>query len=430
MVIILAILTIFTIIVIVQAIYTTYLMIYTWDDETKFQEQRPPNEFAAPKFSFTTLLPAKNEEGVISQTIQNFANLNYPKELVEALVICEKSDSGTIQEAEEKIKSLKDKGISNITLIIFADKPVNKPHALNLGLANAKGEVITIFDAEDQFHPDIFNVINTIMTNEGVRVVQAGVQLMDFGSHWYSVHNVLEYFFWFKSRLYYHAKQGFTTLGGNTIFFRKDVLEDIGGWDENILTEDADVGVRISLSGYKVRVIYGDEYATREETPPTLGQFIHQRTRWSQGFIQILKKENWEKLSTWPQRITAFYIFSFPIFQAILLSYLPFSAYMALLIKVPTALAILFNVPVYLLAAQFLFNVIGLYEFASIYGFSLHFPFVFQALVTYFPYQWLLAFSALRAVFREGSRQKGWEKTKHVGVSRQYAKFSAGNKNE
>ena len=56
-------------------------------------------------------------------------------------------------------------------------------------------------------------------------MVQCGVQLMNFESHWFSALNVLEYFFWFKSRLHYHARCGAITLGGNTVFFERTILE-------------------------------------------------------------------------------------------------------------------------------------------------------------------------------------------------------------
>ena len=125
--------------------------------------------------------------------------------------------------------------------------------------------MVTIFDAEDDIHPEIFNVINTVLLNEEVSVVQGGVQLMNYQSKWYSVLNVLEYFFWFKSRLHYHARLGMTPLGGNTVFFTRDVLQRVGGWDEQDLTEDADIGIRISLLGEQMRVIYDDRYVTREE---------------------------------------------------------------------------------------------------------------------------------------------------------------------
>src|SRR5260221_3707245 len=141
------------------------------------------------------------------------------------------------------------------------------------------------------------NGIQAVRQNEPVAVVQGGVQLMNYQSKWYSVLNVLEYFFWFKSRLHYHARLGMTPLGGNTVFFTREVLQRVGGWDQRNLTEDADIGIRISRLGEPIRVVYDDRYVTREETPPTLSQFSKQRTRWSQGILQTLLKGEWKQLS-------------------------------------------------------------------------------------------------------------------------------------
>src|SRR5258708_28654951 len=144
--------------------------------------------------------------------------------------------------------------MENVSLVVFHDGPVNKPHALNCALPHAANDVITIFDAEDDLHSDIFNVVNTIMLDELVRIVQAGVQLMDLDSSWYSALNVLEYFFWFKSRLHYHARLGAIPLGGNTAFFDRALIANVGGWGGHNLTEDADLGPRLS--------------APHEPTPP------------------------------------------------------------------------------------------------------------------------------------------------------------------
>ena len=112
-------------------------------------------------------------------------------------------------------------------VITFSDKPINKPHGLNVGLRNTTHEVVTIFDSEDDIHPDIFNIVNTVMSTEGARVVQCGVQLMNYHSRWFSALNVLEYFFWFKSRLHYHAALGMTPLGGNTVFFARTPVKNV-----------------------------------------------------------------------------------------------------------------------------------------------------------------------------------------------------------
>jgi len=138
-------------------------------------------------------------------------------------VICSADDDGTIGKAEEKIAQLRGQGIHNVSMVVFHDGPVNKPHGLNAALQHADKDVVTIFDAEDDIHPEIFNVVNTVMQNERVKVVQGGVQLMNFDSNWYSALNVLEYFFWFKSWLHYHARRGATPLGGNTVFFARDI---------------------------------------------------------------------------------------------------------------------------------------------------------------------------------------------------------------
>ena len=92
---------------------------------------------------------------------------------------------------------------------------------------------------------------------------------MNYNDRSFSALNVLEYFFWFKSRMHYHSAVGMVPLGGNTVFIRRDLLERMGGWDEHCLTEDADVGLRLSAAGVAMRVVYDGAYVTREETPPT-----------------------------------------------------------------------------------------------------------------------------------------------------------------
>ena len=273
---------VFSLLVSLQAAYTVYLMIYTWDQPETFRRAAAPSSFRRPVKSFTVMLPARHEEEVIQETIQRAVSFNYPASLVEIFVICEGGDTGTIAKANETIAELRSRGIDHARLVTFDDLPINKPHGLNKGLAQTKNEVITIFDAEDGIHPDILNIVNTVMLEDDVNVVQCGVQLMDYDSSWYSTLNVLEYYFWFKSRLHFHAEVGMIPLGGNTVFFTRELVNRLGGWDESNLTEDADMGIRISALQERVRVVYDDRYVTREETPPTLGHFIRQRTRWSQ----------------------------------------------------------------------------------------------------------------------------------------------------
>jgi cellulose synthase/poly-beta-1,6-N-acetylglucosamine synthase-like glycosyltransferase len=416
-----ALLALVSVLLSVQAAYTLYMMIYTWDQPEAERLARAPDVLAEPELSFTVMLPARHEEEVIQQTIRQVVRANYPSDLLQVLVICSSDDEGTVDEALQKIEEFQDEGLDIVDVVLFDDKPINKPHGLNHALRFAKGDVVTIFDAEDDMHPDVFNIVNTVMVDEGVRVVQAGVQLMDYQSSWYSTLNVLEYFFWFKSRLHYHAKYGSIPLGGNTVFFNRELLLDLGGWDEDNLTEDADIGLRISERGEPVRVIYDDRYVTREETPPTLQHFIKQRTRWSQGFMQTLQKGTWRNMPTRPQRWLAFYTLAFPNAQALLGIYVPLSLLMTFTVKAPVVVALISYLPVLLLAAHFMINVVGLYEFAEAHGVPASPVMVVKMAVAWFPYQWLLAYAALRAMNRQLRGQSNWEKTAHVGLHRDTA---------
>jgi cellulose synthase/poly-beta-1,6-N-acetylglucosamine synthase-like glycosyltransferase len=413
-----ALLTLVSLTLTAQAAYTLYMMVFSWDQPDAERLARAPDPLAAPALSFTVMLPARHEESVIAQTIDRVVRADYPRGLLQVLVLCRTDDEGTVEAALTKIEQLQDEGIDIVDLVVFDDQPVNKPHALNHALQFSDRHVVTIFDAEDDIHPQLFNVVNTVMLTERAPVVQAGVQLMNYQSSWYSTLNVLEYFFWFKSRLHYHAKYGSIPLGGNTVFFRREVLLELGGWDETNLTEDADIGLRVSAMGLKVRVFYDVRYVTREETTPSLQQFIKQRTRWCQGFMQTLSKGTWKQMPTRPQRWLAFYTLAFPNVQALLGVYVPLSLLMTFTVKAPILIALVSYLPVVLLAAHFMINVIGLFEFTAAHGLEASPVMVLRMAVAWFPYQWVLAFAAVRAVNRQLRGVSNWEKTAHSGQHR------------
>jgi cellulose synthase/poly-beta-1,6-N-acetylglucosamine synthase-like glycosyltransferase len=421
----LAVVTLISLLLTIQAAHSLYLMIYTWDQPAADALARVPDVRAAPRLSFTAIVPARHEEEVIQATIDRAAHTDYPAALVQVIVVCSADDIGTIERAATTIGRLRAAGRHNVELVVFGDGPVNKPHGLNTALAHARHEVVTIFDAEDEIQPEIFSIINTIMVTERVRVVQAGVQLMNFDTNWYSTFNVLEYFFWFRSRLHYQARQGALPLGGNTVFFARDLLETIGGWDETNLTEDADIGLRVSGMGEQVRVVYDHRYVTREETPPTLRQFIRQRTRWSQGFMQTLRKGTWKQMPTRRQRMLAWYTLAFPHAQALLGLYLPFALFSALILHAPVPVALLSWMPVMLLAAHFVTSVVGLYEFAGVYQLKVRPRTVFVMALTWLPYQLVLTYAAIRALRRQLQGVGNWEKTAHIGAHRTAATQAA-----
>lgn len=408
-----------------QSAYSAMLMLYAWENEERHSRNSVPRRYEPPRLSFTLLLPARHEEAVIQETIHRMVHLNYPRHLVQILVVIEAGDAGTIAKVEETIADLRRADIGHVRLMTFDDPPINKPHGLNVGLREATGDIVTIFDAEDEPHPDILQVVNTVMLREHSPVLQCGVQLMNYADHWFSALNVLEYFYWFKSRMHYHAALNMVTLGGNTVFMRRDLLNEMGGWDQHCLTEDAEIGIRLSALGVPIRVLYDDEFVTREETPPSVSQFIKQRTRWNQGFLQILGKGDWLRLPRWSQRLLAFYTLAFPLLQAATVLYIPVSIWLMFYAKVPVIVALVSVLPLYALLIQLVVSIAGLYEFTKTHNLPHPLSTTLRMVAAYLPYQWLLGYAALRAVWRQALRVNTWEKTQHVGAHRTTALVGA-----
>jgi glycosyltransferase XagB len=206
------------------------------------------------------------------------------------------------------------------------------------------------------------------------------------------------------------------------VFVQRDLLESLGGWDQNCLTEDADLGIRLSVRNVPIRMVYDDRYVTREETPHSIREFIKQRTRWDQGFYQVLGKGEWRRLPTRPERRLALYTLAFPLFQALMMLYVPITIYTIVAVKVPVLVAMISMLPLYMLIIQFLISLLGLYEFASAHGLKAS-PFsAIRMLVTYLPYQWMLSFAALRAIGRQLAGNNTWDKTTHTGAHRKSAR--------
>lgn len=405
----------FSILLTSQGAIALYLMLYTWWQPRRLAASASPKTFLTPQLRFTAILPARHEEEVIAGTIARVWAANYPRDLLEVVLVCEQGDTETSREglaASRKINH------PNVRVLTFNDGPINKPHGLNYALGHTTHEIVTIFDAEDDIHPDIFQIINTVMLEKQAPIVQAGVQLMDFRSSWFAVHNVLEYFFWFKSRLHFHARVGMVPLGGNTVFMQRRLLEMAGGWDESCLTEDADIGIRLSTQGVKIAVTYDANHATREETPPTARDFIKQRTRWNQGFLQVLRKGDWRRYPSLGQQALAAFTLSYPFVQAFFGLLWPITFLMVFTVKMPVGLAMISFLPLYTFFFQFLAGFIGLLEFSRAYGEPVRLRDLAHYVLGFLPYQFLLGFGALRSVYRELRGLNNWEKTAHTGAHR------------
>lgn len=394
------------------AVTTLWWMLHAWRSRDSLQRTsfsltpRPAAE------SFTLLVPGRHEEEVMGQTLDKLAEQDHPD--YEVIAIVGHDDPGT--EAVARAAAARHPHL--IKVIVDSSVPKNKPKALNLALKAARGSVIGVFDAEDDVHPRLLSLVDSRFTETGADVVQGGVQLMNFDTTWWSLRNVLEYYFWFRSRLHFHANAKFIPLGGNTVFIKRTWLEWSGGWDAECLAEDCEVGVRLSSQGATVAVAYSPEVVTKEETPGTLKSLFKQRTRWNQGFLQVLAKGEWRKLPTTRQRLLARYILVMPFLQAATGLLIPVSIALVIFAKVPVMVALITFLPLGPTIVTLAAEAAGLSEFGRLYGKKVRARDYVRLVLGTFPYQVFLAAAAVRAVYRELKGENSWEKTEHTGAHR------------
>jgi cellulose synthase/poly-beta-1,6-N-acetylglucosamine synthase-like glycosyltransferase len=391
------------------ALTTLVWMLHAWRTPESLAEIRLREHRLAPTQSFSLIVPARHEQGVLESTLSRLIASDHPA--FEVLVVVGSDDAPTRAVAERMAG--RHPGLINV--VVDAGWPKNKPRALNAALPYCSGTITGVFDAEDVVHPALLRRIDERFHETDADIVQAGVQLMNFRSSWLAVRNVLEYYFWFRSRLHLHARQRFIPLGGNTVFVRTELLRAVSGWDPDCLAEDCELGVRLSALGARTVVVYEPELATREECPPTLRAFTRQRTRWNQGYLQTLLKGCWRRLPL-GQRALGVYILAMPYLLALAWLMFPVAIVTVIAVKAPVGITLVSFLPALPMLSMLAVEVAGLGDFCRAYGERPSLGDYARLIVGLPLYQAVLAFSAARAVAREARGIRGWEKTTHLGL--------------
>ncbi|ABD01671.1 glycosyltransferase [Synechococcus sp. JA-2-3B'a(2-13)] len=230
---------------------------------------------------YTILVPVYKEPEVMPILIKSLSKLDYPHERLDVLILLEENDRDTIEAARAA------KPPRYVRLLLVPDsKPKTKPKACNYGLAFARGEYLTIYDAEDIPDPDQLKkaVIAFRKGDPSLVCVQAALNYFNRSENFLTRMFTLEYSYWFDYLL-----PGLETLrmpiplGGTSNHFRTDRLRELQGWDPFNVTEDADLGIRASQHGYTVGVINSTTY---EEANCAVKNWIRQRSRWIKGYMQ------------------------------------------------------------------------------------------------------------------------------------------------
>lgn len=250
--------------------------------------------------TFSVLIPVYKEEAIIPGLVAAMHRLDYPLDRFEILFITEEHDLPT------RHALLKTGLAQNMrVLTVPAGEPQTKPRALNYALQEARGILISVYDAEDIPDRDQLRRAADAFIAGGPRLacVQAQLAIYNAKQSFFSRQFALEYKALFSGLLPALAFLKLPIpLGGTSNHFRRDLLLKCGGWDPFNVTEDADLGIRIARLGYDVTVIRSE---TSEEAPAAWRTWRGQRTRWIKGWIQTYlvhmrhPTKLWRDLGTW-----------------------------------------------------------------------------------------------------------------------------------
>ena len=271
--------------------------------------------------SISLLIPAHNEGMVLDRTLEAMAELDYPTDRFEVILINDASTDNTGEIAARWAALHPHIRVVNLTA---AERTGGKSAALNRGLRLARFENIAVYDADNTPEPrallhlavqlaanaDVGAVIGTFRTiNRSKNLLTRMISIEGISYQW-----IVQAGRWMLL--------GVCTLPGTNLVIRRSILDKLGGWDEEALTEDAELSIQIYEAGYKIKYV---PYAvTWEQEPERLRSWFRQRSRWVRGNNYVLFKHARRLLSIKPRRLgvellytmALYYIF----FAAIVLS--------------------------------------------------------------------------------------------------------------
>ena len=232
--------------------------------------------------TYTVLVPMFREKRVtIEHLFRNLQLLDYPAHKLDIKLILEEDDINTIQ----IVKNLKLPSYFEIVRVPPSE-PRTKPKACNYALKFARGEFITIYDAEDQPDPEQLKVAISVFRQGDDRLacVQCALNYYNSRENWLARMFTMEYTFWFDLMLPALSRLELPIpLGGTSNHFRTAFLKEMVAWDPFNVTEDADLGIRMSRLKYRSQAVTCTTY---EEANCKLINWIKQRSRWMKGYMQ------------------------------------------------------------------------------------------------------------------------------------------------
>lgn len=399
----------------VMLLYQFFLTLggFLWRQKCRKEERElEKREIELPGVSI--LIPARNEELVIDQTIRRMLEFDYPSDRMEVIVI----NDGSTDRTGEIISSWasKDKRI-RLFDIPKEESGQGKSAALNKALKVTRFEAVAIFDADNIPERDsLKRLCRSLVADPKLAAVTGKFRAYNRNQTLLTRLVNLEsiVFQWTVQAGRWYFLKISALLGTNFVIWKR-VVERLGGWDQQALTEDTELTFRIyEHPGLYIKFL--PTAVTWEQEPERLKVWVRQRTRWARGNLYIISKYarrifQRKPRSTAIELINLLYLYYLFIF-AILFSDLAFVLSLFGLVHI-RVIGPYFELWI-LAVCLYVLEVMLALSFEREDSFSN----LFVAVIAYLTYTKLWVFIVLRSFWFEYIRKesRAWDKTQRVEV--------------
>lgn len=260
--------------------------LFLWLGYLHHMESRGQRDAPGPAPRVTIIVPVYNEAAVIESALRSLLVLDYPG--YDVVVV----DDGSIDDTRALASRLEGNH-GRATLRVVTKANGGKASALNAGIALARTPYVLCMDGDSRLAPDALRYAMRHFADERIAAVAGNVKVVNRDNVWTRL-QALEYI---EGLNMPRRAQGFlrvvNIVPGPIGIFRRDVLQQVGGYETDTFAEDADVTLKIITAGW--HIAYEERAIAWTEAPETYLDLVKQRYRWTRGILQALRKRTtWE----------------------------------------------------------------------------------------------------------------------------------------